>query len=206
MENLKTLMITLMLVMAMFNTFAQNQTSRQSSFYKSYEYEKSSNYLSAIKELSTIYKPEDYFVNIRMGWLYYLQKQYAESIKFYEKAITLKPYAIEAKFGLIKPLSATENWEKVKNQYLQILKIDPQNTVASYWLGVIYYNRKDYQSAVKLFEKVVNLYPLDYDSVIMLAWTKLYLGKTAEAKLMFNHALVLRANDSSALNGLKLIK
>lgn len=206
MENLKTLMITLMLVMAMFNTFGQNQTSRQSSFYKSYEYEKSSNYLSAIKELSTIYKPEDYFVNIRMGWLYYLQKQYAESIKFYEKAITLKPYAIEAKFGLIKPLSATENWEKVKNQYLQILKIDPQNTVASYWLGVIYYNRKDYQNAVKLFEKVVNLYPLDYDSVIMLAWTKLYLGKTAEAKLMFNHALVLRANDSSALNGLKLIK
>lgn len=206
MENLRTLMISLVFATGMLHMSAQSQSVRQSSFYKSYEYEKSSNYLSAIKELSAIYKPEDYFVNIRMGWLYYLQKQYAESIKFYEKAITLKPYAIEAKFGLIKPLSATENWEKVKNQYIQILKIDPQNTVASYWLGVIYYNRKDYQNAVKLFEKVVNLYPLDYDSVIMLAWTKLYLGKTAEAKLMFNHALVLRANDNSALNGLKLIK
>jgi len=90
--------------------------------------------------------------------------------------------------------------------YQQILKIDPQNTTANYWLGVIFYNSKDYNSANRLFEKVVNLYPLDYDSVIMLAWTKLYLGKTAEAKLMFNHALVLRANDSSAFEGLKLIK
>jgi TolA-binding protein len=107
---------------------------------------------------------------------------------------------------MIKPLSATENWEKVKLQYLTILKIDPQNTIANYWLGVIYYNRKDYNNAMKLFEKVVNLYPLDYDTVVMLGWTKLNLGKTAEARLLFNHALTLRPNDESATNGLKLLK
>jgi len=52
----------------------------------------------------------------------------------------------------------------------------------------------------------VNLYPLDYDSVIMLAWTKLKLGKSNEAKVLFNHALTLRPNDKSAMEGLKLIK
>ncbi len=103
-------------------------------------------------------------------------------------------------------MSAIEDWEKVKQQYLQILKIDPQNTVANYWMGLIYYNRKDYNNAVKLFEKVVNLYPLDYDSVVMLAWTKLYIGKLVEAKILFNQALVLRPNDSTAKSGLKLIK
>ena len=51
-----------------------------------------------------------------------------------------------------------------------------------------------------------NLYPLDYDSGIMLAWTKLKLGKTAEAKVLFQHTLTLRPNDSSSLEGLKLIK
>ena len=122
------------------------------------------------------------------------------------KAILLKPYAIEAKFGLIKPLSATENWDRVKTTYTDILKIDPQNTLANYWLGVIYYNRKEYASANKLFEKVANLYPLDYDATIMLAWTKLKQGKTAEAKVLFQHALTLRPNDSSSLEGLKLIK
>jgi tetratricopeptide (TPR) repeat protein len=83
-----------------------------------------------------------------------LAKNYSESIQYYDKAISLKPYAIEARFGCVKPLSATENWERVKAQYLQILKIDPQNTTANYWLGVIYYNRKEYTNANKLFEKV----------------------------------------------------
>jgi TolA-binding protein len=103
-------------------------------------------------------------------------------------------------------LSAIESWENVKNQYLQILKIDPQNTVANYWLGVIYYNRKNYNSSEKLFEKVVNLYPLDYDSIIMLAWTKLNLGKATDAKSLFYQALVIRPNDNSALSGLKQLK
>jgi len=85
------------------------------------------------------------------------------------------------------------------------LTIDPQNTVANYWLGVIMYNRKDFISATKLFEKIVNLYPLDYDSVIMLAWSKLYSGRPSEAKTLFHQALIIRPNDSSALSGLKLI-
>ena len=185
---------------------AQTTTAWQQAFYKSYEAEKTGKYIQAINDLKKVYKADDYFINIRMGWLHYLAKQHVESEKFYQTAIKLKPYSIEARFGMVKPLSATENWEKVKEQYLQILKIDPQNTVTNYWLGLIYYNRKEYTHAVKLFEKNVNLYPLDYDSVIMLAWTKLNLGKSAEARILFNHALTLRPADESALSGLKLIK
>ncbi len=204
MENLKFKTIFICLIVTNI-AFAQN-SARQSAFSKSYEYEKSANYAAAIKEVKNVYDANDYFNNIRLGWLLYLGKNYTESIKYYDKAIALKPYAIEARFGCVKPLSAIESWEKVKAHYLQILKIDPQNTTANYWLGVVYYNRKDYVNANKLFEKVVNLYPLDYDSVIMLAWTKLNLGKAADAKVLFNHALTIRPNDASALSGLKLIK
>ena len=206
METLKKLLFALTLSLAFQTLSAQAISARQNAFYKSYEFEKSGNYTAALRELNNVYKSDDYFTNIRLGWLYYLSKQYAQSVKFYEKAISQKPYAIEAKFGLIKPLSATENWDRVKTTYTDILKIDPQNTLANYWLGVIYYNRKEYASANKLFEKVANLYPLDYDATIMLAWTKLKQGKTAEAKVLFQHALTLRPNDSSSLEGLKLIK
>lgn len=188
------------------NIYSQNQTTWQNAFYKSYDLEKSSNYTGAISELKKIYKTGDYFVNIRLGWLYYLAKNYQESSKYYLTAIKLKPYAIEARFGYVKPLSALESWENVKAQYLEILKIDSHNTIAGYWLGLIYYNRKEFSNAAKQFEKIVNLYPLDYDSVIMLAWTKLQQGKSSEAKLLFNHALTLRPNDNSALSGLKSIK
>lgn len=205
METLKKWTPALLLFIASFVS-AQNSTAWQEAFYKSYEAETKANYTQAINELTKVYKKDDYFVNLRLGWLNYLTKNYQKSEQFYRISIRLKPYSIEARFGVVKPLSATEQWDQVQLQYAEILKIDPQNTMANYWLGVIHYNRKQYAVAVRLFEKVVNLYPLDYDSVLMLAWTKLNLGKMAEARLLFQHALTLRKNDESALQGLKLIK
>lgn len=205
METIRKTTFTLALLFIGFTAFSQSIDALQSAFSKSYEAENSKNYLNAINELKVEYDANNYVINIRLGWLNYLAKQYIESIRYYEKAIALKPYAIEARFGCVKPLSALEDWERVKKQYNEILTIDAQNTVASYWLGLIYYNRKDFTNATRLFEKIVNLYPLDYDSVIMLAWSKLHTSKPSEAKVLFHQALIIRPNDSSALSGLKLI-
>lgn len=207
METLKRLLFTVfMLVVGYLSSEAQNPSVWQSTFYKSYDLEKASNYNAAIAELKKIYKPDDYFVNIRLGWLNYLAKNNSESLKYYNNAIRLKPASIEARFGCVKPLSSMENWDVVKEQYMAILRIDPSNTKASYWLGVIYYNRKEYQKSARLFEKVVSLYPLDFDSVIMLAWTNYRLGKKEAAKAQFNHALTLMPNNKDALAGLKLLQ
>jgi tetratricopeptide (TPR) repeat protein len=205
METLRKLLFTAMLFMVGTALEAQTINDLQAAFSKSYIAENQGNYVQAISEMKPVYQENDYISNIRMGWLNYLAKKYGESITFYKKAITLKPYAIEARLGCVKPLSAVENWEKVKEQYLEILKVDPLNTTANYWLGVIYYNRKDYKAATSLFEKVVNLYPLDYDSVIMLAWSKIFSNSHADAKLLFQQALIIRPNDSSAANGLQQI-
>ena len=205
METLKKLFFVAALFLISATLKAQNITELQAAYSRSYIAENQNNYGLAISEMKIIYQSDDYISNIRLGWLNYLAKQYNESITFYTKAIELKPYAIEARLGCVKPLSAIENWEKVKEQYLGILKVDPLNTTANYWLGVIYYNRKDYKSATNLFEKVVNLYPLDYDSVIMLAWSKLFNNSHADAKLLFQQALIIRPNDSSALSGLQQI-
>ena len=56
------------------------------------------------------------------------------------------------------------------------------------------------------FEKVVNLYPFDYDSIHMLAWTKFKLGQLGEAKQLFAKALRIRPGDESATEGYNLIK
>lgn len=205
METLRKYLLLAAIVLFAPGLRSQTINDLQAAFSKSYIAENQKNYELAISEMRVIYQKEDYISNIRMGWLNYLAKQYSESIGYYTKAIALKPYAIEARLGCIKPLSAIENWEKVKEQYIEILKIDPLNTVANYWLGVIYYNRKDFKAATSLFEKVVNLYPLDYDSVIMLAWSKLNSNSHADAKILFQQALIIRPNDSSALSGLQLI-
>ncbi len=206
MENLKKIFYVLVFISIGSMLWAQSQTVLQAAYVKSYESEKAGAYTTAINDMKAVYNAKDYTANIRLGWLSYLAKQYTESIRYYNIAIGLNPYAIEARFGCVKPQSAIESWEKVKINYLKILEIDPQNTVANYWLGVMYYNAKEYTSAQKLFEKVVNLYPLDYDSTIMLAWCKVNIGKQTEARYLFNQALILRPSDSSALAGLKLLK
>ena len=205
METLRKNIITALLVLVSVTAFSQSADVVQNAFVKSYVAENDKNYPLAISELKTVYDPAGYMINIRLAWLNYLDKQYTVSANYYKKSIAIRPYAIEARFGCVKPLSALEDWEGVKKQYMEILTIDPQNTLANYWLGVVYYNRKDFLNAVELFEKVVNLFPLDYDSLIMLAWSKLKSSKPAEAKILFRQALIIRPNDSTAISGLKMV-
>lgn len=202
----RRIMPVLLAIIAASTLNGQGDTKIQTAFAESYKAEISGNYAVSISEIRSVYQADNYNMNARMGWLLFLAKQYTESISFYEKAVKLKPYVLEARFGMIKSLNALESWDKVKEQYENILRIDDQNTTSLYWLGVLLYNRKDYDGAARNFEKIVNLYPMDYGSVIMLAWTKYYQGRITDAKIMFNQALLLSPNDASASSGLNLIK
>jgi len=103
-------------------------------------------------------------------------------------------------------LAALTNWDTVRIQYENIIKIDPNNTTANYRLGLIYYYKSDYKTALPYFEKVNELFPFDYDNNLMYAWTNLKLGNMAVAKALFNTALMNRPKDASAMEGLKAIK
>jgi tetratricopeptide (TPR) repeat protein len=184
----------------------QNYPVLQDAFAKSQAFESRGNYTDAISAIKTVYQEDSYETNLRLGWLTYLAGLFTESSAYYQKAINLKPYAIEAKFGFVYPASALGNWDQVITQYNEILTIDPQNTLANYRMGSIYYGRKDYAKAEKYLEKVVNLYPFDYDSLVLYAWTNFKLGKTREAQVLFNKVLLNKPKDASALEGLALIK
>jgi tetratricopeptide (TPR) repeat protein len=206
METLKKLFAALSILIVQNYVMAQNESVHQKAFAASYLAEGKYNYTEAINQIVNVYVEQSYEMNLRLGWLYFQSKNFTNSQKFYEKAIGLKPYAIEAKFGLIKPLAALESWDKVIKQYETILSIDPQNTVANYYLGYALYNRKQYDTAIKHFEKVVNLYPFDYENTLMLAWTYYRIGKNNDAKVLFNKVLLMSPNDASAIEGLSAVK
>ena len=175
------------------------------AFRKSYEAERVGNYSLAIKYLQDVYDENSYAMNLRLGWLSYMLGQFQQSIAYYNKAISLMPYAIEAKFGIIYPLYALGRINEVIEQYKEILKIDPNNYRALYNLGSIYFNQGKYLEAYDLFKKLVNLYPFDYDAVIMLAWTSYYLKKYKEARALFTIALMYDPYSESAKKGLELL-
>lgn len=199
---------TLLLMVGCYTVCAKAQvsTAMQKAFQKSYAHEAKKQYAEAISDIMPYYSERSYETNLRIGWLYYLSKNYTSSQLYYSRAVALRPNATEAKFGLVQPLSLLGSWDKVLSQYNDILKIDPQNTQANYWAGVILYNRKQYAVAAKYFTKVTNLYPFDYDGNHMLGWCNLFLGNNAEAKKRFETALLIKPDDASSTDGLSRCK
>ncbi len=194
------------LSMLVFSLCLNAQNTDMDAFKESYALEEKAEYTKAIAAIQKIYKTESYEENLRLGWLCYEAGQFTQSMTYYQKAISLKSYSIEARLGYVLPSAALGNWDQVITTYKKILDFDAQNTLVNYRLGMIYYERKDYPTAQKYFERVMNLYPFDYDSVVMNAWSYFQMGKTREARILFNKALLIRPDDASATEGLSLLK
>ena len=206
MEFLRTKTIVLVIILSVFTANVFGQSAVLKAFEKSYSLEKKGEFKKAVKELKNVYDANSYEINLRLGWLNYQAGVFTESVAHYQKAINLMPYSEEAKFGLVYPKAAIGKWDEVISLYKKIISNSSNNTVANYRLGLIYYGKKQYQTAFKYFNKVVNLYPFGYDGLIMLAWTNFQMGKTREAKVLFNKVLMYSPKDKSALEGLSLIK
>jgi len=207
MEFLKVKLIILLLLTATLSSIAQvNQEVLEQAFSRSYEFEKGGDFTASAEVLKKVYDDSSYEINLRLGWLHYNAGLFDESVIFYSGAQKLKPYAEEARFGLILPKAALGNWDDVILLYDEILKVNPNNTVALYRLGLVYYGRKNYDKAYPLFKKVVDLYPFGYDGLLMMAWTSYFLGNYNQAKVLFNKVKLYNPGDASAEEGLQLMK
>lgn len=162
----------------------------------------------AIEPLLKIYNTakENYLITLRLGWLYYQKKDYPRSKDYYSEAIRLNPKSIDAKLGLTLPLSALNEWNKVKELYLDILKTNAMDYTANLRLGQIYLQNGDYNNAKKYLEIAYNTFPSYYEPNLSLGWTYYYLGIRDKAKILLTQALMLSEGDKLASEGLKLLE
>ena len=208
MKNLHSIrFLSVLMLVSMIHTGgrAQTFTEIKDAFQDSYIQEATGEFLKAINSLKSVYDEDSYEINLRLGWLTYQAGSFTESVAYYNRAIELKPYAVEPRFGVVYPGAAMGNWTMVLSQYERILEVTPNNSIAMHRLGLIYYGREDYETALKYFEKVVNLFPFDYDALTMLAWTHFKLQHTREAKILFQKALLHTPGGTSATEGLELL-
>ncbi|WP_430936737.1 tetratricopeptide repeat protein [Saccharicrinis sp. 156] len=207
METLKKLALSVLFAFTLSVSYGQNgnyETMRQ-AFKTSYEKEAFEKWQDAIDALEAVYVSDSYECNLRLGWLYYNAGNQNESKTHYQKAVELKPFAIEAKFGLIYPIYAMGNLQEVIRLYDEIITIAPNNTQALYQLGSVYFYQKQYEKASNYFSKVVDLFPFSYDALIMLAHTNFHLKKFREARVLYNKVLLYNPDDEVALESLALL-
>jgi len=191
-------MIILGISMGM-SLMAQKDASK--AFLDSYYHEANAEYSEAISDMDATYSETSYSINLRLGWLHYLDGDYYKSISYYNKAIALESKSIEARLGFVYPSSAMQNWEEVLKMYNEILTIDPNNTAVNYKLGYMYYLRGDWVNAEASLLKVLNLYPFDYDSNLLLGTVNVKMGKIKEARVYYTRALEYDPS-SSEIRGL----
>ncbi len=192
----------IILALALYCFSSKAQQASESAFAKSYSFEYETQYGKAISALTEAHL-ESYQIDLRLGWLYYLSKDYIKSEQYYRKAIAWEPASIEARFGLVLPLSTLGNWNNVLSVYLEIIKLDPNNSIANYRLASIYYARKDYANAAQYVAKVLKLYPFDYDSNLLTGKILMAQAKNADAKKYFIKALEYNTQSEEAKAAIK---
>ncbi|MDX2171497.1 MAG: tetratricopeptide repeat protein [Bacteroidota bacterium] len=171
---------------------------------KSAEQSGKPDYKSAITTLKQVYDKNSFELNMMLAWMCYESKLYTEAVDYYKICIILNPTSLDPRFGIASPLYALGNTNELIEQYQKILEIDPQNSVANYRLGSIFYYKNQYERASKYFDVLVQHYPFSYDELLMHGWNNYQLGKKQEAKELFVKVLMLSYNDKSALDGLEL--
>ena len=182
--------LTSVILLFNFSIHAQDFNNKLAAFSTSYEKEYTLNYDDAIKPLEKIYSKDDYEVNLRLGWLYYLKLDYNKSVTFYKNAIVIKPNSVEAKLAVVNPLSYLGNWDEIVTTYEGLLKTDTKNYTVNYRLSLIWYNRKKYTQALSYAKTIQPIYPFDYENNLLLGKINIALGNITDAKTSLQKAIL----------------
>jgi tetratricopeptide (TPR) repeat protein len=199
-----------MLMVAGFGTAAAQQTAGNTkqidAFSLSYTSEGKGEYKTALSIMESIQSPTDYAVNLRLGWLSYLAGDLNASAKYYLTAIKLEPKSVEGRLGYAYPVAALKQWDKLAEIYEEILKVSMNNNTALYRLGLLNYNLGNFAKAQVYLDKLVDLYPFDYYANLLKGWNELKLGKYKESEATLSKVLTIKPGDTSAVDGLKLLR
>ena len=174
----------------------------KTQYFKSYDYEQMGKYTEAIKVLSPLYAkyPKGYTLNLRFGWLFYLDKKYNDSILYYKNASLINPYALDPRLGLIRVYLDTYSYKEAEKVSYELLKIDYYNFYANLFVTKALIAQKKYDIAVKIINKMLALYPteiiyLEQLAIVYRLTNNSYLQKLYEDILILDpNNVLVRSN------------
>jgi tetratricopeptide (TPR) repeat protein len=197
-KNNLILSLPILIGLNLINLNAQGLTQEEikMSYYNSQDYEKQLEYSKAIKELSSIVKnyPNGYTINMRLAWLFYLNKNYANSKEYYQKAKMISKYSIEPLIGLSNIYYQLKNYKSLEQESNNILKIDYYNYTANYYLIKSLINMKKYDIAINTINKMLLITPLDLTMVDMLSKVYKLKGDKKISEEIKNNLLLIDKN------------
>jgi tetratricopeptide (TPR) repeat protein len=140
-----------------------NNDAYAQALTQSREYEKNKDYPKAIavlteqKEASS----DPYLLNLRLGWLHYLNCQFDDAERYYQAVMKTNPKSVEAKLGCLLPMLAGKQYQEAEALARQIVKDDPRNYYANLRLVVALRLQQKFGEAMGIAQEMLVTYPAD---------------------------------------------
>ncbi len=202
---MKITIILALLIATTGSALALTNKKVAEAYRKSNTYEKMEKNTDAIKALLPVYKqnPDDYTVNVRLGWLYYLSEKYKNSLFHYEKAVRLSPGSLEAKLGKILPFLAQQKYSEAAQEAFKVVSIDRHNYYGN--LRFLYALRMQNKSeaAEKIARKMLTIYPSDVSFLVEYGLLLQSIGAKKKAGYIFRQVLIFDPENVSAKEFIK---
>lgn len=146
-------------------------------------------------------------LNYELGQLYYQRKEYKEAAFFFDRAIKLGIKGAAQRTALAKALYYQGKGDDADNILRRVIKEDPKNVEAHYWLGAVLLAQKKYTRAADEFERVERLHKGYADARFYLAQTQYEQGLYPQcmANLLEYRVQKLLAGEVARPESLKLM-
>ncbi len=142
-----------------------------------------------------------YLASLRTGWLSYANKDYDTAVTNYQAAAGREPAAVSPVLGLASAYRAKGDNDNAEHACRNVLSKDPANATALQMLGALYFDKKDYQNAVTIYDTLRKLYPEDPAALSGYGWAKIYLNRKADALPAFQRLLIVSPDFAYAKEG-----
>ena len=172
----------------------------QKAYLESYNYEKIGAYKDAIKVLIPIYKkyPKGYTLNLRLGYLFFMDKKYENAIKYYKQASLSLVYSFEPKLGMMRVYLTTGEFNKVIQIGYSLMKINYYDYYSNLYTLQALKAKKDYKNALIIAKKMLAIYPTDITYLVNLAKIYEIVNPEYAKKIYKNSILILDPNNVNA--------
>jgi len=130
------------------------------------------------------------YAGLRYGWLNYLQGNFNDAIKSYQRALEQNPRSFDARLGIAMPLMAQKRWNEAMRYLKQVLAQSPMNYTAHTRLMICEEGLKQWKTLEKHAATVAAYYPSDATVIVYEARADAWQGKKAQAKALYKRVLV----------------
>lgn len=180
------------------------------SFDKSSDMDKVNKFLSEGKNDMALLKLKDILMKDKAGIkrakihsmiadCYAKMEEYSFAIVEYRHAIDDGDKSPETILSLARALNKIDRKEEALSQYLTLFKIDDYKLIVSVEIGIIYYENRQYETAVEYFNEALDIQPNNSEALKYKAFCYVNTGNFNEAISVMN-TIYKKFPDDSLLN------